>query len=258
MRHAFLGTLEFGIRQLRRGVRVLGMLALGATRRGELERAIAQGWRCGALEGGVMPPVLAGWEAAFYDAHLQPRSRLLLVGCGAGRDLIALLERGHRADGIDVERDAVALCRIELGKRGLQAALYDTPLADTRFEAAYDAVVFSWFVYGYIPGAPARVAALARLRDALRPGGRVLLSYQLRPASSRVPAWLARLAARATRSDWLPEHGDSVELLGGGERALAFEHRFVGDEVVEEARAAGFRVLWHEQARDGQVVLLRD
>jgi len=49
-----------------------------------------------------------------------------------------------------------------------------------------------------------------------------------------------------------------VELLrSGGERSLYFEHAFAPEEVVSEAQAAGLRVLWHEQAQEGRIVLVR-
>src|SRR5206468_721188 len=39
---------------------------------------------------------LTDWEAAFYPRFLRPEDRVLLVGCGRGRDLLALRERGYR------------------------------------------------------------------------------------------------------------------------------------------------------------------
>jgi SAM-dependent methyltransferase len=260
VRGLLIATFGFGIRLLRRATHALGMGILGTLRRAELQQAIANGWRRYGQDGAGGPAVLADWESEFYDAQLEPASRVLLVGCGAGRDLIALSERGHQVDGLDIERSALAVCRAELQRRGLRATLYEGAVGEARIESQYDAALFSWYAYGYVPGADARVATLARLRERLRARGRVLLTYQPRADSgSRIPIALARSVARLTRSDWTPEHGDFVELLQDGrERALHFEHRFTASEVVDEAHRAGLRVHWHEHAREGRLVLVRE
>lgn len=252
--------LELGSRQLRRAASLLAFGVLGAMRRAELRQAIAKGWERYGQNGGGIEPVLARWEADFYSTHLEPKSRILLVGCGAGRDLIALVERGHSVDGLDIARQALASCRANLEKRGISARLYDCPVEEARFEAQYDAVVFTWFAYGYMPGAEARIRALQALGGILRPQGRILLTYQPRAAGvSRIPPLFGRLVGRLTGSDGTPEHGDLVELLeSGGKPSIHFEHSFAAAEVVAEAQAAGLRVQWHEQAQEGRVVLVRE
>lgn len=260
MRGLLVRLLDFGSRQLRRGSSLLAMGVLGAMRRAELRQAIGSGWERYGQDGGAVQPILAEWEADFYGTHLEPASRILLVGCGPGRDLIALSERGHCVDGLDIAREALAACRVELQRRGLKARLYDCAVEEAGFESRYDAVVFTWFAYGYIPGAAARIQTLQVLRGILRPQGRILITYQPRAAGvSRIPSLFGRLVGRLTGSDWTPEHGDSVELLHGrAEPSLYFEHCFVPGEVVAEAQAAGLRVQWHEQAQEGRMVLVRD
>lgn len=260
MRGLLIGLFDFASRQLRRAASLFAFGVLGAMRRAELQQAIGRGWERYGQDGGAVQPTLAEWEAEFYGTQLAPTSRILLVGCGAGRDLIALVERGHSVDGLDIARQALASCRANLEKRGISARLYDCPVEEARFEAEYDAVVFTWFAYGYIPGAQARIRALQTLRGILRPQGRILLTYQTRAAGvSRIPALFGRLVGRLTGSDGTPEHGDLVELLkSGGEPSLHFEHSFAAAEVVAEAQAAGLRVQWHEQAQEGRVVLVRE
>lgn len=260
MRGLLLRLLDFGSRQLRRGSSLLAMGVVGAMRRAELREAIGRGWERYGQDGRAAPAILAQWEADFYGAHLEPKSRILLVGCGAGRDLIALAEKGHSLDGLDIAREALAACRADLMQRGLSARLYDCAVEEASFEAQYDAVVFTWFAYGYIPGAAARIRTLQVLSGILRPAGRILLTYQPRAAGvSRIPPMFGRLVGRITRSDATPEHGDLVELLNRGrEPSIHFEHSFAAAEVVAEAQAAGLRVQWHEQAQEGRAVLVRD
>ena len=260
MRSALLRLLAFASIQSSRAASLLAHAVGGATTLAELRRAIGRGWNKHGQSVSAAEPSLFDWEAEFYRAHIPPASRVLLVGCGAGRDLIALAGFGHRVDGLDIAREALAACQIALEQRGIAARLYESAVEEARIEAQYDAVVFTWLGYAYIPGREARIGTLRTLRGILRPQGRILLTYQTRPAGvSRVPGGFARLVARLTGSAWSPEHGDSFEVLRGpGPLALHYEHRFNPAEVVAEAQAAGVRVLWHEQATEGRIVLARD
>lgn len=260
MRGAVVRLLAFASIQSSRAASLFAHGVGGATTLAELRRAIERGWSTYGQGASAAEPSLFDWEAEFYRGHLPPASRVLLVGCGAGRDLIALAAFGHTVDGLDIAREALAACRSALEKRGIAARLYASPVEEARIEAEYDAVVFTWFGYGYIPGRDSRIGTLRTLRGILRPEGRILLTYQTRPAGvSRVPGGFARLVARLTGSAWSPERGDCFEVLRGpGPLALHYEHRFNPAEVAAEAQAAGLRVRWHEQATEGRIVLARD
>ncbi len=200
----------------------------------ERRQAILAHWdRCASP---VASEELYEWERDFYLKHLKAGCRVLLVGCGSGRDLAGLIRKGFAADGLEIAPRAVALCRDMLARNGMKPRLYDVPIDDARLEGEYDAAVFTWQGYGLIPESADRVRALQSLRAALRKGGRVLLTYLASPTSSNI-----------------------VELsISGGRLALYIEHRFTPEEIVAEATAAGLRVASHEQADLGRVVVIRD
>jgi SAM-dependent methyltransferase len=236
---------------------MLAAAAAGAVRRQELQAAIGQMWdEIAGLEGTDRLGWHA-WESEFYGSHLSPAGRVLLVGCGTGRDLVPLIERGHQAVGLDLSAAALEVARRRLAQRGLAAELRVGPVEDASLPADLDFAVFSWLCYGYLVGSEARVRALQRLRECLRPGGRVLVTYPLRAQpSSRWPARMARLTARLLRSDWCPEHGDLFLLSRGGARLeLHYEHRFVPEEFLGEARRAGLTPSVHEVRGIGLAVL---
>ena len=107
---------------------------------------------------GLMP-----WEKVWYERVLKA-DHILLVGCGTGRDLIALLELGYRVDGLDVSARAIALARRVLKRQRLSAELYTGRIEALVPPATFDAVIFSWFCYGNIPEAAARTEALSNNR----------------------------------------------------------------------------------------------
>jgi SAM-dependent methyltransferase len=199
---------------------------------------------------------LFAWEKEFCLPFLKPADRILVVGCGSGRDLLALLDLGYRVAGLEPVRQCLALAERRVTERGLRAELIAGPIETAPLQPRYDVFLFSWFCYSYIPQRARRVAALARVRALLPPDGRVLISYIRAEPPPRRSLWrLARASAWLTRSDWRPEYGD-VFVLRHGSRAIHYEHRFTPAEIEAEAAAAGLTVAFHDDAGDGNLVLV--
>jgi SAM-dependent methyltransferase len=224
---------------------------VGAMRREQRDGAIEAYWDQPAQASGT----LYEWESDFYLKHLPTGGRVLLVGCGGGRDLVGLSRHGFQVDGLDIAPGVIEACRERLATLGIAARLHTGRVAEARLEPVYDAAVMTWQGYGLIPERAERIRTLLALRGALRPGGRILLTY--RPASrpsrgARFAGWIARL----TLSDWIPEPTDTIELSRGGVGVMLYlEHRFAPGEIVSEAQAAGLRVSWHELGEMARVVL---
>ena len=210
------------------------------------------------LERGATVVSYVAGGALRLDDQLRPGDRILVVGCGSGRDLLALRELGWEADGLEPVAACAALAGQRLAKRGVVADVRVGAIETATLARDYDAFVFSWFCYSYIPLRARRVAALSRVRSRLAPGGRVLVSYLgARPPLRRLPWRLARLASRVSGSDWRPEYGD-VFSARHDSGAIHYEHHFQPGELEREARAAGLALAFHEEAGDGNAVLVAE
>ncbi|MET9954012.1 methyltransferase domain-containing protein [Streptomyces sp. NPDC006339] len=100
-----------------------------------------------------------------------PGARVLDVGCGTGRAVSELAARGVRAEGADIDPEALALARARHpGPPFLRAAAAELPYADGSLDG-YRADK----VYHALEN-PARAAAEAH--RVLRPGGRIVLVGQ--------------------------------------------------------------------------------
>jgi len=249
--------LSGAARALDRAGRATMFLAAGLLRLDDLRGAIAKTWDNFGLGETLVLSGLMPWERALYDRFLKPEDRVLVVGCGSGRDLIALLRLGYRVEGLDVASRAIALARQMLERQGLSAGLYTGSIESVTLAGTFDVFVFSWFCYGYIPQTATRIEVLRKVKAHLKPGGRVVICYNPAERPPReLPIGLARIAARLTRSDWRPEPGDVVGAVAGDRRAVHYEHQFWGSELENEARAAGLAVVHHERGEVGTAVLM--
>jgi SAM-dependent methyltransferase len=244
-------------RPLRAGATVCSYLAAGVLTRHDLHAALTRLWDdLGQDDTGDAPGLLV-WESAFYLPRLKRGDRVLLVGCGSGRDLVPLLERGHPAEGLDLAPRAIEACRERLARLGRSAPLHVGSIESAAFASRFDVVIFSWLCYGYIPESPTRIRALRTVREHLAPGGRVLISYVRRePPPARLPPRLARSSARLCGSHWTPEYGDLLLVTSeAGGLTVHHEHHFAPEDVEREAREAGLTITEHVVAGHGKIVL---
>ena len=243
-------------RLLERAGQVWFYLAAGTLTLGELRRAIARSWEEFGPDDVLSSSGLMSWERSLYERFLKPDDRILVVGAGTGRDLIALLKLGYHAEGLDVAPRAIGFASRLAEHEGLSAKLSVGAIETVELSTAFDAFIFSWCCYSVIPQRETRIEVLGKVKARLNPAGRILISYiyaerLLRPLAIR----LTRCACRMTRSDWRPELGD-VFRASRDRRAIHYEHRFSAQEFEDEARAAGLVVGFHGREDVGTAVLM--
>jgi len=243
-RRAFAALYLLG-RGLESAATALRYAAAGLLDRATLQAAIIEEWRQFGIAQETSDDVsLFAWEdARFIDRD----DRVLLIGCGTGRDLLALLDRGYRPDGLDLVPEAVERARQRLTERKLEALVRVGDIETVELGQRYDVFVFSWFCYAYIPESARRVRVLEKLSAHLARRGRILLSYApAQQAGPRRTLRLTRAVARLMGASWRPEAGDSLAIAGPTMSSVTFQHFFQPGEVEAEARAAGLHVLAHE------------
>jgi SAM-dependent methyltransferase len=122
-------------------------------------------------------------EVELYRPYLQ--DPILDAGCGAGRLLAPLRELGYDVDGCDASADMVERCR----RRAPEATLWVSPLHELAPPRRYAAIVVCG-VFGLGSTRRQDEQAIARLHDALLPGGTLVLDNEESPWSRyRVRDW---------------------------------------------------------------------
>jgi SAM-dependent methyltransferase len=235
--------------------RAMAYLAAGVLTRASLRTAMTRNWETYGRDESFILSGLMRWEQECYDRVLRPGDTILLVGCGTGRDLIALMRRGHSVEGLDPAPGALAIAQQMLDKVGLRATLHRKTIEDAELRGTFDVVIFSASCYGYIPERRGRVAVLEKVTRHLNPGGRVVIFYSTLESRRTLPIRLTRLVTRLAGSDWMPEDGDKIWVSLADRRFVHFEHQFDDAELEAEAHAAGLRPLPDHPPTDGVCVL---
>ena len=186
---------------------------------------------------------LQGWERRLYESLIRSSDRVLLVGCGAGRDLLALRGLGYDVTGLEPTPELVQRAREHLARRGLTADVRQGFVETTEIDGTYDVVVLAGCCYCYVPRSSARVSTLARIKKHLSEEGRVAVTYAGIQTQSR---WLMRTTGTVnwlTHADWRAEPGDHFSRGYFVRRLLTYEHLFSAGEVARECTEAGLRVV---------------
>ncbi|MFB3816108.1 MAG: class I SAM-dependent methyltransferase [Candidatus Methylomirabilales bacterium] len=191
---------------------------------------------------------LEDWEQELFVRVFPPAARLLVVGCGVGREVLGLARRGFRVVGADPVPACIAAARVEAGAAGLDAAFVIRAAHELDGPAgSFDGILCSSAVYEQTPTARRRVALLQAFGRLLAPGGVLVLCAGWNPTRGRRDALVdfLRHVARRLRGDrFTTEPGDRLIghlSLASDPSRPCFYHVFQGPaEIEREIAAAGW------------------
>ena len=107
--------------------------------------------------------------------RLEPRSRVLDLGCGSGRRTIELARRGHRVLGVDPDERALAAARAAAKDEKLNIHFMKADVRAISYRSEIDAVVSLDGAFGQLPNDRDDLRCLEAARKALKPSGLLLL-----------------------------------------------------------------------------------
>lgn len=179
-------------------------------------------------------------DEAFVAAHCAPGGRMLDLGCGTGRLLIALGRRGHSVVGVDLSSSMLAVSAEKAAAVGVAVDLVHANLTELEClaERTFDCVACLFSTLGMVRGHDNRRRVVAHAWRLLRPGGRFVLHVHNRWFSCWDRAGRAWLAADLMRGGT----GDRLMPVHQGVAGLTL-HLFTRREVVRLLRGVGFRIV---------------
>jgi SAM-dependent methyltransferase len=217
-------------------------IAAGLLQRADLQAASEARWRQFGKSIDEIDSGLDAFEQGLYSQLLGTSDRVLVIGAGTGREVLALRRLGYDVTGLEQVPQLVEIARQHMAQRLVDAPFEVGTIESTRLTGPFDAVIFSRGVYSFLRGSRARIAALCRIGTMLSSRGRILISYYENARGSSWGPRLARLGARLGRSDWRAERGDVFSRDHHAAHVLRYEHLFQAHDVAGECGAAGFVV----------------
>lgn len=151
-------------------------------------------------------------ELDLLDALLREhRGPSLEIGCGSGRLLLPLLQRGHEVEGLDLSGDMISLCRESAAALGLTAVLHEGDMTTFDPGKRYASVLLPAFT---LQLAEDPAAVLEHWHARLADGGAIYLSVF-------IP--LAELHGELPEGEWYPDH--ETRLPDGRKASVHTRHR---------------------------------
>ena len=197
------------------------------------------GHRLNDIDGQVLDRYLPS-----LDAGLPQGPVVADFGCGNGRTLLPLLNKGYRGIGIDLSGPMLEACRtksVQVGF-GSQLDLFQANLVqlDSFADRVVDAAVCMFSTLGMIHGRPNRHQFLMHVRRMLKPEGRFIVHahnslFQIRQLGGL--RWATKSLWRSLRGK--QEFGDRTANYRGVKNM--FIHSFRRNELRRDLKLAGFK-----------------
>lgn len=122
-----------------------------------------------------VPMGLHPWEAAVVERYFPPSGRVLDLGCGPGREAIALARLGYDVVGADISEAVLERARTNAAEAGVTVEWVSMDGLNVP-AGPFDAITMWAQVLGNIALRQDQLALLANCREALKPGGIVSAS----------------------------------------------------------------------------------
>lgn len=124
-------------------------------------------------------------DAAMDALELPPPARVLDLACGWGRHALPLAARGYHVTALDLSPALLAEGQRAAGERGCPVEWVRGDMRRLPFRSAFDAVLCFFSSLGYQLSDDEDLRVLGTVRDALQPGGRLLLETMHRDQVAR-------------------------------------------------------------------------
>jgi SAM-dependent methyltransferase len=121
------------------------------------------------------------FEAAFRKYCRRPVRRLLEPGCGGGRLVLEMAQRGYDVSGFDINPQALDYLRRRLRRRRLDAHVFFGDMADFRVSRPVDGAFNTWNTFRHLLSEREARGHLQSMAAAVRRGGLYILGLHLLP-----------------------------------------------------------------------------
>ncbi|NNE01138.1 MAG: class I SAM-dependent methyltransferase [Pirellulaceae bacterium] len=121
------------------------------------------------------------FEEAFNRFATGDVRRVLEPGCGSGRLVVAMAERGYDVTGLDLSQPMLQYLRRRLKRRGLNAATVLGDMTEMQFDRKFDAAFCTFNTFRHLMSDADAIKHLRCVAEHLRKGGLYILGFHCIP-----------------------------------------------------------------------------
>jgi SAM-dependent methyltransferase len=126
-------------------------------------------------------PGIFEWDGKLVDfiehvCGLEPRGRILDLGCGGGDQAKLFAQKGYDVVGIDIAPPLIAYAREQFEREGLVGTFVVGDMREIQYESEFDCCVILSGTFGFF-GDEEDALLLGSIKHALRPGGKVFIMF---------------------------------------------------------------------------------
>ena len=186
------------------------------------------------------------WERRCVE-RFPSRGRILVIGAGGGREMLALARMGYELDGCECNPLLVAVANKVLAPLGCSVCVAERD----KFVAPrppYDVIVVGWGAYALIRGRANRIRFLESVRSVVKPDAPLVLSFPTRSEHARglrLTRTLANILRRLSFREPI-EFGDNLR--------RSPIHHFSRAELESEIQQAGYEIEFYGDLQYGHAV----
>ncbi len=143
-----------------------------------------------------LPPERSAREVANIVnlLNLAPNSSILDLCCGHGRHTIPLAQQGYRMTGLDLSQFFLQRAQADAETKSVKVRWIQSDMRNIPFNNEFDAIINIFTSFGYLENEEEDLQVLRQVRQALKPGGLLLLEtiYQIRVVRTFSPHGIIR------------------------------------------------------------------
>lgn len=197
-------------------------------------------------------------ERRLVDKYFSRKGKVLVMGCGCGREALALRDQGFEVVGIDLQPQMIARAKRIAEERKKAVPFFVMDACQLDFTAAsFDGVFMFGSALTYIPFRRNRLRSLHEVRRVLKPGGLVMLNTQSRNSRLKYRVYFALVNPwRKWQKKWRNraslEEGDrfGINVSGARSKGWVYFHMYAMEEVLNDLSEAGLNPIDYRSRKD--------
>lgn len=120
-------------------------------------------------------------DVNFYHKLTKDQDKVLVIGSGTGRLLLALSQRGLKMDGIEPSKTMREICETKALQNQQEVRLYSKYMENFLLDTRYDSIFVPEETFMYILNEKTALNTLKNMLDHLNPGGQLVIDLLLPP-----------------------------------------------------------------------------